>query len=283
MADAYVQALGLKAPARASSVFSTPAVMAGLAFATGGEPVSMLRVVEVEGEEAAPGSSRNDLAEQLFRKHGAWLRRRLARRFGADLAEDIVQDTWARLVARSDLADIARPRPFLVRIAANLVLDRRRASAVRPSCVPIDRVSIQLADAEGQTQAVLLKQIVLGMPQPLQTVFVLSRFEGLTHQYLESGRGKVDLEKLDLFARVVDADPFALLLAAQFGSSSFAVRAAGNKAAMVLMLALEQFNADAGDRMALLDTASLLSAMSEAFRKLVVELEHRNALPRSLE
>lgn len=100
-----------------------------------------------------------------------------------------------------------------------------------------------------------------------------------TYQFWEGGQGKIDLEKLDLFARAVNADPFALLLAAQFGSSEFAVRAAGNKAAMVLIIALEQFNADAGDRLAQLDTASLLSAMSEAFRKLLAELEARTDLP----
>lgn len=97
-------------------------------------------------------------------------------------------------------------------------------------------------------------------------------------QHFESGKGRVDLEKLDLFARVLDTDPFAILLAAQIGSPRFAVRATGNKAALALIIALEELDRDAGDRMLRLDTATLFGAMSEALRRLADDLKQGDEL-----
>lgn len=125
-----------------------------------------------------------------------------------------------------------------------------------------------------------------------QTMKAVRRFRGLTSaqvseamgmplrsfQHFESGKGRVDLEKLDLFARVLGTDPFALLLAAQIGSPRFAVRAAGNKAALALIIALEELDRDAGDRMLRLDTATLFGAMSEALRKLADDLKRGDEL-----
>lgn len=128
------------------------------------------------------GRSSQEPAERLFREHGEWLRRQLARRFGADVAEDVVQDTWARLVARGRLEEVARPKPFLFRIAANLMIDRGRRQAVRPDCVTLETAGVTPVEGDAQTQTVLLKQIILGLPRPLREVFVLSRFEGWSYQ-----------------------------------------------------------------------------------------------------
>ena len=66
--------------------------------------------------------------QYLFERYRAALLRhvaRLIRHYGD--AEDIVQETWSRLLAASDLErDEARARAYLFRIATNLAYDRHR-------------------------------------------------------------------------------------------------------------------------------------------------------------
>lgn len=182
MAGAHVQAFGLKALAHVQACLNTRRHGRARLRNLGGELVSMPRVVESGvGEEATPCPVRHAAAERLFRKHGEWLRKRLSRRFGPDVADDIVQDTWTRLISRGDLDSLERPKPFLVRVAANLVLDRHRRSDARPSCVSIDGLAKPLSIEAGQTQTILLKQIIVSMPEPMRIVFVLSRFRGWTY------------------------------------------------------------------------------------------------------
>ncbi|NLR73214.1 hypothetical protein HGI47_20295 [Novosphingobium sp. ERN07] len=63
--------------------------------------------------------------------HSAWLQGYLRRHLHVQAAEaeDIVQDTWLRIL-RLSLTDIASPRAFLSRVALNIFRDRRRHEAV---------------------------------------------------------------------------------------------------------------------------------------------------------
>ena len=54
-------------------------------------------------------------------------------------AEDVVQETFLRVLRhREKLAELRDPRVWLVRIAWNLVLDRKRRSKARPETDDID-------------------------------------------------------------------------------------------------------------------------------------------------
>ena len=120
--------------------------------------------------------------EQLYRSYGRTLVARLRRRFGADAAEDIVQEAFIRIGRYSAADPVRSPKALIARIAINVGLDQARAHPEQPT------VNLETLDrrAEGgaaadQAEALLLKQIVLQLPKPLQDVFILQRFTGMTY------------------------------------------------------------------------------------------------------
>lgn len=126
--------------------------------------------------DAAPGG-----LEALYRRHAAWLRAALARRFGRERAEDLSQEAFVRVRAYAEV-EVHRPRALLITIAANAARDADRRAAVRaPDARAAVEIDAGVAWADGdQESAVLLRQVILGLPPKLREVFVLARFEGLT-------------------------------------------------------------------------------------------------------
>lgn len=120
-------------------------------------------------------------AEVLFRGHAGWLRAMLNRRFGAEVADDLAQDIWMRVLTSQRIEDVRRPRAFLWRVAANIAVDHRRRRSRRLPAGASWNDEIQSADAEQEAQ-VLLKQVILDLPDPLREVFLLSRVGGLTYE-----------------------------------------------------------------------------------------------------
>lgn len=144
---------------------------------------TLVEVVEDSADLAETRGSR-----ELYRDYAAWLRAALRHRFGADAADDLVQETYLR-VTRNDTAAIRHPRAFLMRIAINVARDwaRRRRVEVDP---PAKEAMIAALPVDAsQHQAILLKQIVLALPPELRDVFVLNHIEGLTLQEIAQLRG----------------------------------------------------------------------------------------------
>jgi RNA polymerase sigma-70 factor (ECF subfamily) len=105
-------------------------------------------------------------------------------RYGDDLADDLVQETYLRAASLQSLANIASPRGLLLRIAANVAIDQHRRASVRPVAgrTPEAEVALERRGVESdQSERLALKQIILSLPPKLRDVFVLSRFTGLTY------------------------------------------------------------------------------------------------------
>ena len=83
------------------------------------------------------------------------------------------------------------------------------------------------------------------------------------------------LEQLVAFADRTDSDRFALVAAILFNKPDLAVRCADNKLMTVMMIAADDFEAAAGDRMADLRPQELMSALESVFRRLASELNRR--------
>lgn len=137
------------------------------------------------GEQA---SAEGPSLDTLYRRYAVWLGRALRSRFGAvvaDSAEDLVQETYIRIAPYRASGRIRQPRALLLRVASNLARDQMRHSARGGSATAlieeVDEKS-ETASPADQDETVLLKQIVLSLPQRLKEVFVLSRFAGLTNQ-----------------------------------------------------------------------------------------------------
>jgi len=105
---------------------------------------------------------------------------RAVRRRGAD---DHAQTALLRALERAP-EEIRHPEAYIARIARNVAIDEARKIRVRggPSVALDDLTEAQQPwSAPDQESALLLKQIVLGLPPLYRDVFILSRFVGLTY------------------------------------------------------------------------------------------------------
>ena len=118
--------------------------------------------------------------EAAYRTHGRWLVDFLRRRFGQEAAEDLAQETFLRL-ARSG-AGPRSPRALLAVTALNAARDQARRRKARPRLIADDGAINRESCPSDQAEALLLKQVVLGLPHNLRVVFHLSRFAGLTYE-----------------------------------------------------------------------------------------------------
>ena len=147
-----------------------------------------MKPLKQDGPVLAPQAEpATESIDHLYRRHGAWLLGALRGRFGAavsDIAEDLVQETYLRLAPRTSTASIARPRALLMRIASNLALDhfRRRSLDTRALKQLGAAAAPSPHQSAGPLAALELREIILGLPEPLRDVFVLSRFGGLTYE-----------------------------------------------------------------------------------------------------
>ncbi|NLG77264.1 MAG: RNA polymerase sigma factor [Xanthomonadaceae bacterium] len=136
----------------------------------------------IEYQEDTRGEARAVSVGQvdaLYRSYSGWLKRFLRFRFrGREDYDDIVHDTFIR-VSRANIDTGEDPRGYLRCVATNLVRDAARRAAVRAEDdgAPAD------AGMEGdQFASVLLKQVILSLPDIYREVFVLSRFAGMSYE-----------------------------------------------------------------------------------------------------
>ncbi len=141
--------------------------------------------------DASHGPSQVSLGE-LYRSHSDWLSTRL-RHLGVTGVDDVVQETYLRIAPYQARGEVRHPKSLLLRIATNLVAEegrraqrQRRHAATTPTS----------ADAASQTETVLLKQLVLKLPQPERDIFMLSRFGGLTNEQI-AGRLEVSVKTVE--------------------------------------------------------------------------------------
>lgn len=125
--------------------------------------------------------------ERLYRRYNSWLTGRLRVFVGADQAADVAQETYIRAAPYST-EDVKRPKALLLRIALNLVRDDSRRRSRRGG-EPADLDAVNPGESAGQLEDLLLKQIILSMPELYREVFVMSRFGGMTYEEIAAARG----------------------------------------------------------------------------------------------
>ena len=132
-----------------------------------------------DGLNGLQQGGRSGLAD-LYRRYSAWLTARVAHRFGSDQAEDLAQETWLRIAPYQARGEIRHPKALLLRIASNLAIDADRRHGGREADLK-EGSSDAPVDSAPQAERLLMKQVILSLPQPLRDVFLLSRFACLTY------------------------------------------------------------------------------------------------------
>lgn len=103
---------------------------------------------------------------------------------------DLAQEVALRAIESG--AAVRHPRAFLQRIARNIAIDEARKFKVRGGvALQVDALPDHLApftDAD-QEMTLLLKQIILGLPELYRDVFILNRFHGMSYAEIAVERG----------------------------------------------------------------------------------------------
>lgn len=98
-----------------------------------------------------------------------------------------------------------------------------------------------------------------------------------TYEDFEAGRGRLDLEKVRLFARATDTDAVAITLGLLFGSYETAMRAVNNKASTILWIGLQELESEVGDKMSVIPGGYFLESLRQGFGRLREYLQKRDA------
>ena len=135
--------------------------------------------------------TRKRFLDFLFHSYGKELLAFAGQRSGSEGAEDLVQETYIRMLQHPE--SIENPRAFLYQVAANLSIDQHRKQAVR------DRVHCQDIQTETELALVVdtghtpedqlavhqeldqLNAMLMELPELTRYAFVLHRLEGMSH------------------------------------------------------------------------------------------------------
>jgi RNA polymerase sigma-70 factor (ECF subfamily) len=129
------------------------------------------------------------LIESTFLNTRTPLLQRLKRRLGCShTAEDLVQETYLRLIQQDSLEEIGNLPAYLFRIASNLVVDHKRQAVAQaeahhepleedlacPKASP-DRI------AEAGQELDILSQLIAELPPQCRRIFLLHKARHLSH------------------------------------------------------------------------------------------------------
>jgi RNA polymerase sigma factor (sigma-70 family) len=150
-------------------------------------------------------TSRTVLRDLFLNEYGG-LDRRLSRRLGsAELASDVMQETYLRLEAMNDVGPVVSPKAYLFRIAVNIANDRRRTENRRLTPDQVDNlldIPDERPDAariiEARSELARLRRAVAELPERRRRVLVMSRMEDIPHREIA--------RRLGVTVRTVETD-----------------------------------------------------------------------------
>jgi RNA polymerase sigma factor (sigma-70 family) len=142
---------------------------------------------------------------QLYREHSARLRRYFTVHTSRADADDLVQETFARLagVTARTAVSIDQPRAYVNRIANNLITEQARFAARRSSALHVSDDDVQLtgtdpvAHLEARDRLQRLEAAMAVMKPATREIFMAHRLDGDTYREIaaRTGRSLKGIEK----------------------------------------------------------------------------------------
>ena len=132
----------------------------------------------------------------VYGEHHTWLQRWLYRRLGCpEVAADLAQDTFVRVLHKRALSEVEQPRAYLATIAHSLFVNLLRRRQLEQSYL---EALAQLPEAlmpspEDRLQLLqtlhALDTLLNGLPYKVRKAFLLCQLEGLTHRQIAEQLG----------------------------------------------------------------------------------------------
>lgn len=160
----------------------------------------------------------------LYSDHHGWLCNWLRRKLGCGHnAADLAQDTFVRLLAARNAAELHEPRAYLTTIARGLVIDHwRRQDLERAYLDAIAGLPLSQVPAP-ETRVLLLETLTRidllldGLSSRVRHAFLLSRLEGLTYPEI-AAQLDVSLSSVEKYMAAAIRHCLALRAADDIGS-----------------------------------------------------------------
>lgn len=138
----------------------------------------------------------NALFTVVYGDHHSWLQRWLHRRLGCpQVAADLAQDTFVRVLSKRALTDVEQPRAYLVKIAHSLFVNLLRRRQLEQSYL---EALAQLPEARMPSPEDRLELLEVlhaidtmlnGLPNKVRKAFLLCQLEGLSHREIADQLG----------------------------------------------------------------------------------------------
>ena len=120
------------------------------------------------------------------------LRSQLRKRVGsAELADDVLQETWIRVSTMKDPPAVRDGQAFLLRVAANIAVDLiRREHRHHSRCVADEDLLASIADSAPSPEVIAIDRdrlralvgALMRLPDKPRTVLLMNRCDGLSHR-----------------------------------------------------------------------------------------------------
>jgi len=136
--------------------------------------------------------------EQLFRSCREDLQRYFQRRLASrEIAADLTQETFLRLLRSGQVPELRQPRAFLFHAASNLLADHYRQAAGRSLKDISDAEWAEHPDPSPSPEATvlsreefeILQQAIAGLPPRGREVLTLHKFDGLSYSEIAERLG----------------------------------------------------------------------------------------------
>jgi RNA polymerase sigma-70 factor (ECF subfamily) len=130
----------------------------------------------------------NSLVQDFYVNHKSWLYSWLCKKLGSTFdAADLTQDTFLRVLLKTDLVSILEPRAYLTKIAHGLMVKHIRRREIERSYLEeishLPEYQTQSAEMRSIAMEILIQidTMLNGLPLKVRSAFLLSQLEGLTH------------------------------------------------------------------------------------------------------
>ncbi len=137
------------------------------------------------------GVGRNQLLENIYIEHHAWLHGWLRKKLSCtELAADLMQDTFVRLMSSGTSHQLKQPRAYLLVVANRLLINTYRRKKIEEEVLQQFQVLMLEVEQRGPAEIFatreLLAHVILMLTEELdekiRDAFFLSRLEGKTYK-----------------------------------------------------------------------------------------------------
>ena len=124
----------------------------------------------------------------LYREHHDWLRHWLRRRLpNRELASDLAQDTFVRVLASRQVGELREPRAYLSSVARGLLIDGFRRRTLEQAYLEALAEQPEPLDISPEERVLILETLLAiermldGLGARCREIFLLAQLDGLSH------------------------------------------------------------------------------------------------------